>query len=91
MKNTVKFTTRFKKDLKLVKKQGKDIDELFRVIERLANGEKLEAKYRDHQLNNLEGVRDCHIQPDWVLLYEYIDDVLVLLLHRTGSHSHLAL
>ena len=48
MKYTVKFTTRFKKDLKLVKKQGKDIDELFRVIERLANGEQLEAKYRDH-------------------------------------------
>ena len=91
MKYTVKFTTRFKKDLKLAKKQGKDIDELFRVVEHLANGEKLEAKYRDHQLNNLGGVRDCHIQPDWVLLYEYIDDVLVLLLHRIGNHSHLAL
>lgn len=91
MKYTVKFTTSFKKDLKLAKKQGKNIDELFRVVEHLANGEQLEAKYRDHQLNNLGGVRDCHIQPDWVLLYEYIEDVLVLLLHRIGSHSHLAL
>ena len=91
MKYTVKFTTRFKKDMKLAQKQGRNLDELFNVVERLANGERLEAKYRDHQLNNMGGVCDCHIQSDWVLLYEYIDDVLVLLLHRIGSHSQLAL
>ena len=91
MKYTVKFTTRFKKDLKLAKKQGRNIEELFKVVEQLANGEKLDARYRDHQLNNMGGIRDCHIQPDWVLLYEYIDDVLVLILHRIGSHSQLEL
>lgn len=91
MKYTIKFTTRFKKDVKLAQKQGRNLNELFKVVERLANGEKLEAKYRDHQLNNMGGVRDCHIQSDWVLLYEYIDDVLVLLLHRIGSHSQLEL
>ncbi len=85
MKYTVKFTTQFKKDLKLAKKQGRNTNDLFIIIERL------ESKYRDHQLNNLGGVRDCHIQSDWILLYEYIDDVLVLLLYRIGSHSNLSL
>ncbi len=91
MKYTVKFTTQFKKDVKLAKKQVKNLDDLFRVIEQLANGQILEAKYRDHVLNNMGGVRDCHVRPDWVLLYEYVDDVLVLLLHRIGSHSQLGL
>ncbi len=91
MKYTVKFTTQFKRDVKLAKKQGRNLDELFRVIELLADGQRLDAKYRDHALNNMGGIRDCHIQPDWVLLYEYVDDVLVLLLHRIGSHSQLRL
>ncbi len=91
MKYTVKFTTQFKRDVKLAKKQGRNLDELFSVIELLADGQRLDAKYRDHALNNMGGIRDCHIQPDWVLLYEYIDDVLVLLLHRIGSHSQLML
>ena len=91
MKYTVKFTTQFKRDVKLAKKQGRNLDELFRVIELLADGQRLDAKYRDHALNNMGGKRNCHIQPDWVLLYEYVDDVLVLLLHRIGSHSQLRL
>lgn len=91
MKYTVKFTTQFKRDVKLAKKQGRNLDELFRVIELLADGQRLDAKYRDHALNNMGGIRDCHIQQDWVLLYEYVDDVLVLLLHRIGSHSQLRL
>ncbi len=91
MKYTVKFTTQFKRDVKLAKKQGRNLDELFRVIELLADGKRLDAKYRDHALNNMGGIRDCHIQPDWLLLYEYVDDVLVLLLHRIGSHSQLRL
>lgn len=89
MKYTVKVTTQFKKDLKLAKKQHKDIDELFRVIERLSNNEKLGTKYRDHQMTNLGSMRNCHVQPDWILLYEYYDDVSVMVLYRIGSHSAL--
>ena len=90
MKYEVKFTSQFKKDLKLAKKQGKDSEKLFDVIERLACGEKLDAKYRDHDLTgNYKGCRECHIEPDWLLIYEVVDDILVLMLYRTGSHSNL--
>lgn len=90
MKYEVKFTTQFKKDLKLAKKQNKDIEKLFKVIELLANGEKLDFKYKDHDLSgNYKGTRECHIEPDWLLVYEYQNDVLVLMLYRLGSHSEL--
>lgn len=90
MKYVIRFTSQFKKDLKLAKKQGKDIEKLFEVVEKLANGEMLEAKYRDHNLiGNYKGCRECHIESDWLLVYEIIDDVLVLLLYRIGSHSDL--
>ena len=90
MKYEVKFTSQFKKDLKLAKKQGKDSEKLFDVIERLACGEKLDSKYRDHDLTgNYKGCRECHIEPDWLLIYEVVDDILVLMLYRTGSHSNL--
>ena len=90
MKYEIKFSGQFKKDLKLAKKQGKNIDKLFDVVERLANGEVLEAKYRDHDLSgDYKGCRECHIDPDWLLIYEIFDDVLVLLLNRVGSHSEL--
>ncbi len=90
MKYEVKFTTKFKKDLKLAKKQGRNTDKLLEIIERLANGEPLEAKYRDHDLSgDYQGCRECHIEPDWLLVYELLDDVLVLLLNRVGSHSEL--
>lgn len=90
MKYEVKFTTQFKKDLKLAKKQGKNIDKLFSVIEQLANGQALDEKYRDHDLSgNYKGCRECHITPDWLLIYEVIDEVLVLMLYRAGSHSEL--
>lgn len=83
MRYEVKFTSQFKKDLKLARKQGKDIEKLFEVVERLANGETLEAKYRDHDLTgNYKGCRECHIEPDWLLVYEIMDDVIVLLLYR---------
>lgn len=79
-----------KKDLKLAKKQGKSMDKLFSVIEQLANGQALEDKYRDHDLSgNYKGCRECHITPDWLLIYEVIDEVLVLMLYRAGSHSEL--
>lgn len=90
MKYEVKFTTQFKKDLKLAKKQNKDIEKLFEVVELLANGEKLDFKYKDHDLSgNYKGTRECHIEPDRLLVYEYQNDVLVLMLYRLGSHSEL--
>lgn len=90
MKYEVKFTSQFKRDLKLAQKQQKDISALMEVIEKLANGETLDLKYRDHDLSgNYKGCRECHIEPDWLLVYEYINDVLVLMLYRLGSHSEL--
>ena len=90
MKYKIKFTARFKKDLKLVKKQGKDIDKLFDIVERIARDEILDEKYRDHYLSgNYKGARECHIEPDFLLIYEKIDYVLVLSLARVGSHSDL--
>ena len=90
MRYEVKFTSQFKRDLKLAKKQGKDTEKLFEVVERLANGEILEERYWDHDLTgNYKGCRECHIEPDWLLVYEILDDVIVLLLYRLGSHSDL--
>ena len=90
MKYEVRFTNQFKKDVKLAKKQGKDIDKLFDVIGILANGETLDEKYRDHDLSgNFRGCRECHIEPDWLLIYEVDNNVLVLVLNRVGSHSEL--
>ncbi|MCI2147867.1 MAG: type II toxin-antitoxin system YafQ family toxin [Clostridiales bacterium] len=86
----VKFTSQFKKDLKLAKKQQKSLDKLFEVIDILSNGNPLDAKYHDHELTgNYKGTRECHIEPDWLLIYELRDDVLVLMLYRLGSHSEL--
>ena len=90
MKYEVKFTNQFKKDLKLAKKQNKDLDKLFEVVETRANGVMLDAKYRDHALSgNFKGTRECHIEPDGLLVYEIRNDVLVLMLYRIGSHSEL--
>ena len=70
MKYEIKFTKRFKKDLKQAKKQGKDIEKLFDIIERIAKGETLNEKYRDHPLSgNYKGTRECHIEPDFLLIY----------------------
>ncbi len=90
MKYEVKFTTQFKKDLKLAKKQKKNLDLHFDVIDKLANGKKLDQKYRDHDLSgDYAGTRECHIEPDWLLVYEIRDDVLVLMLYRLGTHAEL--
>ena len=73
MKYDVKVTTKFKKDLKLAKKQGRNTDKLLKIIEQLANGEPLEAKYRDHDLTGeYLGCRECHIEPDWLLITKYL-------------------
>ncbi len=90
MKYTVKFTNQFKKDLKKAKKQNRPIEEMFIVIDILSRGEKLPIKYKDHSLiGNYKNARECHIQPDWLLIYEYIENVLVLSLNRIGTHSEL--
>ena len=90
MKYEILFTTKFKKDLKLVQKQGKDLDKLFTVIVLLANDEKLDGTYRDHALSgNYDGFRECHIEPNWLLIYRKNNDRIILYLLRTGSHSEL--
>ncbi|MGN9020205.1 type II toxin-antitoxin system YafQ family toxin [Lachnospiraceae bacterium HCP1S3_C3] len=86
----VQFTSQFKKDLKLAKKQNKNLDKLFEVIDILANGGTLDAKYKDHELiGNYKGTRECHIEPNWLLIYEIRDNVMVLILYRIGTHSEL--
>ena len=90
MKYDLQFTSQFKKDLKLAKKQNKDLGKLFEVIDILANGETLDAKYKDHSLTgNYRETRECHIEPDWLLIYKIRGDVLVLMHYRLGSHSEL--
>ncbi|CDZ74882.1 putative protein conserved [Peptoniphilus sp. ING2-D1G] len=87
----IKVRKSFEKDLKRIKKSGKfDLDKLYKVISKLANGDSLDEKYKDHKLKgNYEGYRECHISPDWLLIYEINDNELVLILNRTGSHSDL--
>ncbi len=92
MKYTVEFMNSFKKSYKKVKKQGKDLKKLYSVIETLANGEALDIKYKDHSLINnkyYKNCRECHIDPNWLLIYKYYDSELVLLMVETGSHSEL--
>lgn len=86
----VRFTNQFKKDIKLAQKQGKDIEKLFSVVNILASGEPLPAKFRDHDLTgDYKGCRECHIEPDWLLIYEKDNGLLILMLNRVGSHSEL--
>ena len=89
-KYTVKTTTLFKKDFKLAMKRGLNVELLENVVALLAMGEPLPAKNKDHALTgNWVGHRECHILPDWLLVYRIEDDVLVLTLARTGTHSDL--
>lgn len=89
-KYTVKPTSQFKKDYKLAMKRGLDISLLEDIIAKLALGESLPEKNRDYALNgNWNGYRECHILPDWLLIYKLEDNVLILTLARTGTHSNL--
>lgn len=91
-KYDVVFSARFKKDLKKIKKQNKNIDELLDIVDKLAIKEDLDAKYRNHKLiddKNYKNCMECHIRPDWLLIYQYNDNELLLLLMNTGSHSDL--
>ena len=86
----VKPTTRFQKDLKRLQKRGYNLSLLTEVIKTLAAGEPLPEKNKDHTLSgNFAGCRECHIAPDWLLIYEIADEELILYLTRTGSHSDL--
>ena len=86
----VLWTGQFKKDYKLAMKRGLDIGLLDDVIRTLAAGEALPEKYSDHALTgNRKGYRECHVQPNWLLIYRIEKDVLVLTLQRTGTHSDL--
>ena len=83
-------SNQFKKDLKIAKKRGCKIDELKKVISLLANKQPLAFKYHDHPLTgNFNHFRECHIQPDCLLIYRIDDDKLELFLFRTGTHSDL--
>ena len=86
----VKFTTAYKKAYKLMKKRGLDISLLDEVVGLLRQGRQLEECYRDHGLTgDLAGFRECHIKPDWLLIYLIENDILTLTLIDTGSHSDL--
>lgn len=86
----IKFTSKFKKDYKLIKKRGMNINLLKEIVDKLANNIPLEEKYKDHELmGNYKGFRECHIQPDWLLIYLIEDNKLTLTLSRTGTHSDL--
>ncbi len=84
------WTTQFKKDYKLAVKRHLDIDLLDDNVRALSRGESLPEKNKDHALfGNWEGYRECHILPDWLLIYRIEDDLLILTLARTGTHSDL--
>lgn len=85
---TPRYTSAFKKEYKRAKKRGQDMNKLMRVIEMLLNEKSLPESYEDHPLRGkFMGARDCHIEPDWVLIYEIEENELIL--HRTGSHADL--
>ncbi len=87
---TVKPTTKFKRDLKVAKKRGYDINLLDEILWKLRNGESLPPHNKDHKLGgNYKGCRECHITPDWLLIYEIFENDLILYLTRTGTHSDL--
>lgn len=84
------YTNRMKKDVKLMKRRGKDLNRLIRVLSLLAEGNPLPVQYRDHPLTgNLQDFRECHIEPDWLLMYQIHEDTLILSATATGTHSDL--
>ncbi|EMF0419029.1 type II toxin-antitoxin system YafQ family toxin [Enterococcus faecium] len=84
------YTSQFKKDYKKAKKQGKDLNKLKEVLSFLKNGCFLPKSYRDHSLTgNYIGFRECHISPDWLLIYKIDNNQLILTVARLGSHSEL--
>jgi addiction module toxin, relE/stbE family len=86
----IRPSAKFQKDLKRIQKRGYDITLLKDVLNLLVNGKILPIKYKDHNLSgNFKGCRECHITPDWLLIYEIAEKELILYLTRTGTHSDL--
>lgn len=88
----IEYQGQFKKDYKLAIKRGCDLEEFKTILSYLVNEKPLPDKYRDHALANtkeFKNVRECHVQPDWLLIYKICEDRLVLTLIRTGTHSDL--
>ena len=88
----VDYGSSFKKNYKKIKKQGKDLNKLYLIINKLANKEQLDVKYCNHILNNNKIYYDCyecHIEPNWLLIYKYDDNHKKLILYATGSHNEL--
>ena len=84
----IRRTSQFKRDVRLMERRGKDLAKLKRVLASLAMGEVLAAKYRDRVLvGQYRGTRECHIEPDWLLIYESAESEIILI--RTGAHSDL--
>jgi mRNA interferase YafQ len=85
---TIRRTSQFRQDVKRMQRRGKDLEKLKRVLETLMKEKELAQKYRDHVLvGQYKGTRECHIEPDWLLIYELAESEIVLI--RTGSHSDL--
>lgn len=88
----IKTTSRFNKELKKAVKQNKDIDKLIEIVEKLANNQELDKKYKNHKLINDKNFKDCnecHIEPNWLLIYKIQNNELILLLFAIGSHNDL--
>lgn len=90
MKYDIVITNSCKKDIKKANKQGKNINLLFEIVDQLSDGKTLPPKYNDHKLSGqYEGKRECHIEPDFLLIYQIVEKEIVLYLVRVGSHSEL--
>ena len=90
MKYTIQTTNKFEKDLKLAVKRGLDIEKLLEIVHLLSEDKPLPERCRDHILKgNFQGYHECHIEPDWLLIYDKSDIVRIISLIRTGTHSDL--
>ena len=89
-KYALEYGGKFLKDLKLAKRRGLDMDELREVTDMLQEGKPLPIQYKDHSLTgNYNGFRECHINPDWLLIYKKKETIMVVSLYRMGTHSDL--
>ena len=90
MNYSISTSRKYEKDVALAKRRGLDINDLINIVDKLRKGEKLPAKNHDHPLHgDLEGTRECHIHPDWLLIYSKDDEIYLLSLIRTGTHADL--
>ena len=86
----IEFTNEMKRNVKLMRKRGKDLSKLTKVLDILANGQSLPPKNNDHRLTgSMKDFRECHIEPDWLLVYQIHDDILILTATATGTHADL--